>query len=104
MIQWTNWAGNLQCEPAAMARPGTLDERRAAVIGAAARGQTIRAAGSGHSFAPLCQTDGLLVDLTGLAGIDSIDPESGDATVWAGTKIHALGEPLFEAGRALANQ
>jgi FAD/FMN-containing dehydrogenase len=104
MIRWTNWAGNLQCEPDAIARPGTLDELRAAVVEAAGRKQSIRAAGSGHSFAPLCQTDGLLIDLSDLAGIDLIDPETGDATVWAGTKIHALGEPLFRAGRALANQ
>jgi FAD/FMN-containing dehydrogenase len=104
MAHWQNWAGNVAAEPAELIRPGSIDELRAAVVRAAKSGRTVRAAGSGHSFAPLCQTDGLLVDLADLTGIESVDPESGDATLLAGTKIHQIGEPLFQAGRALANQ
>jgi L-gulonolactone oxidase len=87
-----------------MVRPASLDELRAAVAAAARRGETVRVAGAGHSFAPLCATDGTLLDLERLAGVERIDPESGWATVWAGTRIHDLGAPLLAAGRALANQ
>ena len=38
------------------------------------------------------------------AGIERVDPETGDATIWAGTRISDLGEPLLAQGRALANQ
>jgi hypothetical protein len=34
----------------------------------------------------------------------TVDPETGAATIWAGTRIADLGEPLLALGRALANQ
>ncbi len=104
MTSWSNWAGNVTATPRAVIAPSSIDELRAAVVAAVRRGESVRVAGSGHSFAPLCATNGLLIDLSGLAGIESIDPETGDATILAGAKIHALGEPLLAAGRAFANQ
>jgi FAD/FMN-containing dehydrogenase len=101
---WSNWAGNVQAEPRRIERPETIDGLRRIVAAAAKRGETIRAAGSGHSFSPICATDGTLLDLSAVAGIEGIDPETGQAVVLAGTKLHALGEPLLAAGRALANQ
>jgi len=68
------------------------------------RGDEVRAAGAGHSFSPLCATSGTLLDLSLLQGIERIDQETGEATMLAGTRLHALGEPLLAAGRALANQ
>ena len=73
----------------------------------AAAGRTAdRGAGRGrrHSFSPLCATDGLLLDLSALAGVTSVDAERGLATVAAGTRIADLGEPLRAAGVGLANQ
>jgi FAD/FMN-containing dehydrogenase len=101
---WTNWAGNIHATPRRIERPATIDDLRRAVAVAADLGQTIRVAGSGHSFSPICATDGLLLDLSLLEGIEEIDPDSGDVTMLAGTKLHAAGEPLLAAGRALANQ
>ncbi len=101
---WKNWAGNVTVAPRAVVRPASIDELRRAVRAAAARGETIRAHGAGHSFAPLCQTDGLLLDLSLLSGLERVEPETGEATVLAGTRLHDLGEPLLAAGRALANQ
>lgn len=101
---WANWAGNVQAAPCKVAQPATLDELRATVLEAAARGETVRVAGAGHSFAPLCVTNGTLLDLSLLAGIERIDPETGDATIWAGTRLFNLGAPLLDAGRALLNQ
>jgi FAD/FMN-containing dehydrogenase len=93
------------CEPRReSSRPASRDELRAVVLEAAQRGETVRVAGAGHSFAPLCATVGTLVDLSLLSGVDRVDAATGAATFWAGTRIHDLGEPLLFSGRALANQ
>ena len=101
---WTNWAGNVRATPRVVVKPTTLDQVRQAVTAAARRGETVRVAGAGHSFAPLCATNGTLLDLSLLTGIERIDPETGEATIWAGTRISDLGEPLLAHGWALANQ
>jgi L-gulonolactone oxidase len=101
---WTNWAGNVRAEPRRVVRPKSLDDLRAAVREAARRGETVRVAGAGHSFAPLCATEGTLIDLSLLTRIARVDAATGKATVWAGTRICDLGAPLLAAGRALANQ
>src|SRR5262245_29529554 len=101
---WTNWAGNVRATPRVVVRPASLDELREAVREAARRGETVRVAGAGHSFAPLCATERTMLDLSLLAGVERVDPETGDATVWAGTRLCDLGEPLLARGRALANQ
>jgi FAD/FMN-containing dehydrogenase len=101
---WANWAGNVQATPRQIVQPASLDELGAALRDAATHDDVVRVAGAGHSFAPLCATRGTLLDLSLLAGIDRIDPETGDATIWAGTRLYNLGGPLLDAGRALLNQ
>ncbi|MCA9879641.1 MAG: FAD-binding protein [Thermomicrobiales bacterium] len=101
---WENWAGNVQAAPRRVTQPASLEELRTVLRESAARGETVRVAGAGHSFAPLCATDGTVVDLSLLAGIERVDPETGEATIWAGTRLFNLGGPLLEAGRALLNQ
>ncbi len=104
MATWSNWAGNVRAAVRVVARPSSLDELRRVVTMVARRGETVRVAGAGHSFAPLCVTNGTLLDLSRLTGVERIDPETGDATIWAGTRVADLGEPLLAQGRALANQ
>lgn len=101
---WENWAKNVAVHPRSMARPGSLDETRRIVRDAAQRGESVRAVGAGHSFAPVCDTAGTLLDLSLLTGLESIDPASGDATLLAGTPVHTIGPLLSSADRALANQ
>ncbi len=101
---WTNWAGNIRATPRILVTPASFAELRAAVVEAARRGETVRVAGAGHSFAPLCATSGTLLDLSRLAGLERVDATTGEATIWAGTRIADLGEPLLAQGRALANQ
>src|SRR3712207_5960007 len=101
---WTNWAGNVRATPRVIVRPSSLGELKAAVTAAARRGETMRVAGAGHSFAPLCSTDGTLLDLSLLSGVERVDAETGDATIWAGACIADLGQPLLAHGRAFANQ
>jgi len=102
--RWTNWAGNVECAPQAIAVPRDEADAIATVRAAIREGLTIRATGAGHSHAPLCAHDGVLISLDRLSGVRSVDVERGRATIGAGTRIAALGEPLLARGLALANQ
>ena len=104
MAEWRNWAGNVVATPARIERPGSIEIVQELVAGAARDGQTVRVAGAGHSFSPICATDGLLLDLIDLSGVTSIDTHKQTATILGGTRIHQIGAPLFEAGLAVANQ
>ena len=70
---WTNWVGNQSFVPRDIASP----ESEAALINmirsATADGSGIRAFGSGHSFTPIVETSGTLLDLDAFRGIISID-------------------------------
>lgn len=101
---WSNWAGNVTATPRRVVRPTSIEGVREAVREAAARGEGVRAAGAGHSFSPLCATDGTLLDLSLINGVERVDPDTGDTTILAGTHVHEIGEPLLAQGRALANQ
>lgn len=98
--RWTNWAGNVSASPARVACPGSEEELVALIAGA---NQEVRVVGSGHSFQPLCATDDLLLSLDRLQGVIELDPARQQATVWAGTKLYNLGEPLLAAGFAMQN-
>jgi FAD/FMN-containing dehydrogenase len=100
MSMWTNWVGNQSCKPSSQAAPTSEDEV-AALVGSATEA---RVAGAGHSFTPLVATDGLLLDLRGLGGIRSVDPDRRRVVVGPATTIGEFGEPLWAAGLALANQ
>lgn len=109
---WSNWSGSVTCAPQTLAMPTTEAAISALVREAAVAGATVRVAGSGHSFTPLCAADGVLVSLDGLQGFVGIAPPelvkgdaipTGKATFWAGTKLHQVGEPLWDVGLAMAN-
>lgn len=100
---WQNWSGSVVCRPVTVAVPTTEAEVAALVTRAARDGHTVRVAGTGHSFVPLCASDGLLLSLDGLQGVVAADPAAGLATVWAGSKIWQLGPLLRAHGLAMAN-
>jgi FAD/FMN-containing dehydrogenase len=102
--EWTNWSGSVVCRPRQLLMPESEAEVAAIVRGAAAAGQTVRVAGSGHSFTPLCASEDVLLSLDRMAGIESVDGAARCAWVRAGTKIHDLGQPLAERGLTLENQ
>jgi len=95
---WTNWAREQRCAPARIDRPADEDELVRVVHGA----DRVRAVGSGHSFTDIACTDGVLVDLSRMGRILSV--EGHDVTVQAGTWLHDLGEQLAARGLALENQ
>jgi FAD/FMN-containing dehydrogenase len=101
---WTNWSGGVVAQPRRIVAPASEEAIVAATREAARDGLALRVAGSGHSFTPLCATDGVLVSLDRVQGVITADAGAGRATAWAGTKISALGAPLLAAGLALENQ
>lgn len=102
--QWSNWGGNQVCTPALTVRPTTEAEAVGAVRYAVTEGMGVRVAGAGHSFTPVVQTGGMLLDLSGLQGITGIDSATGRVRALGGTTIDKFGDPLWERGLSLANQ
>lgn len=101
---WRNWVGNQSCTPDQIAAPRSEDEVATLVRDAAARGLGARAAGAGHSFTPVVATAGLLLELGGLGRLRSLDPDRRRVVTGPATTIGEFGEPLLDAGLALANQ
>jgi FAD-linked oxidoreductase len=101
MNAWTNWSGHVRAAPRRVARPTSEAELITAIRDGEA---PLRVAGTGHSFTALVETSGTLVSLDGLTGVVRTDANALTATVRAGSKIHALGRPLFDADLALKNQ
>src|SRR5262245_17611162 len=102
MGEWLrNWAGDLRWRPARIDRPATHEELVAAVRGS---DLPIRVLGAGHSSAPLAPTDRHALQLDGLKGLDRVDLDRREVSVWAGTRLRDLGAPLAEHGLAIENQ
>lgn len=101
--EWVNWAGDQSCRPARITRPGSRGELAEAVGVAAAAGQKVRVAGSGHSFTEAALTEGTMVDLGALSGVIDADPGSGLVKVGGGTVLADLNEELAGLGLAMEN-
>ncbi|WP_266065092.1 D-arabinono-1,4-lactone oxidase [Brucella intermedia] len=102
--QWTNWGKNQFFRADRIVRPRSEDEAISVISGAIKDRWSVRVSGSGHSFTPIVETAGLLVDLSGLSGVIRADESTWQAEVWAGSTIASLGAPLWEKGLSLANQ
>ena len=108
---WQNWAANVLATPTERCAPTTVAEVTDIVTSAVDRGQRIKCVGAGHSFTPAAATDGVMVSLDDLTGIESIVPtrdthgrvSGADVTVWAGTRLHRLGPLLWDLGLAQQN-
>jgi FAD-linked oxidoreductase len=100
---WRNWTGNVRCTPAEIVRPRSEKEVADAVGRAVAAGRNVRVAGSGHSYAEIVSTDGTLLSLERMSGIESVDAARREATVWAGSRLKALGDPLWKHQLAMEN-
>ena len=100
---WTNWVGNQSFTPREIRTVSSEAEIAASVAAAAARGRRVRTVGTGHSFTPIVETE-LLLDTGALRGIVAIDGPRRLVTALPKTTIGDFGEPLWQAGLALANQ
>lgn len=100
---WTNWSRTHHCVPAAIERPGSVEEVVAAVDRAAQAGRVVRVAGAGHSFTDAVCTDGTLLSLERLGRLLDADPASGLVRVEAGMTLHRLNRELLLRNLALPN-
>ncbi len=98
-IPATNWAGNHAYTAARYVRARSLEEAQE-VIRASTR---VRLLGTRHSFNALCDTEGMLLDLTGLVTEPVLDQEHGTVRVAGGTPYNDVAAHLQANGLALAN-
>ncbi len=96
--------GNQSFTPGYAAAPRDEEEVAALVLDASERGFGVRVAGARHSFTPIVETDGLLLDLSALRGVVGTDKGRKRATALSGTLIRDFYEPLWRHGLALKNQ
>jgi len=93
-----NWAGNITFTATRRHAPASLEELQELL----AREERVHAVGAGHSFSPVADGPGVLVDIGRLPGELSVDPVSGEATVPAGWTLEECCRRLDQDGRALA--
>jgi L-gulonolactone oxidase len=92
---WSNWSGIHTWRPAQSRSPRDVADVQGAVSDARSAGQTLRVVGAGHSFTDAAATDGIMLRLARMSGLESVDSATGQVRVWAGT-------PLAELNRLLA--
>jgi FAD/FMN-containing dehydrogenase len=100
---WSNWADNQHFSVEEIARPTREDEVVELVQGAVRDRRAIGAAGSAHSFSPVVQTSGLLLEMRGVTGILCTDSAAHRAVLLAGTTLNQLGTGLWQRGLAIKN-
>ncbi|HEX3432223.1 MAG TPA: D-arabinono-1,4-lactone oxidase [Rhizomicrobium sp.] len=98
--KWSNWSGGVKCRPKTVAAPGNEIDLAGAIRTAE---DPVRAAGSGHSFTPLCASDGVLLDLAAFSGLKTVSLDPPAATFLAATPLWATGPALYAKGLALNN-
>lgn len=99
-MEWRNWSGSVFARPQTIVRPGNEADLRKVVLGAA----KVRVRGAGHSFMPLCETDGALIDMTDYIAPIEIAQDRKSAWVPAGWSLARLTEALWGAKLSLINQ
>jgi len=100
MAEWRNWSGSVAAAPERIERPTSEAQLLAIVAGA----RRVRVAGAGHSFMPLCETDGVLISLADMEGALEVAPDRSSVWVPAGLPIGQLTAALWTEGLSLANQ
>lgn len=99
---WQNWSGSQQHSVEQMMLPADEAGIVKLLDRASSEARCVRAIGSAHSFVPFWTNDYLL-SLDNMRGLVSCEPERQQATFWAGTKLHEMGQPLWDMGLAMAN-
>lgn len=100
MAAWSNWSGSVRGQPARIASPKTEAELAELVKSAA----KVRVTGAGHSFMPLCETDGTLLQLSELEGAVQLNADKTRAWAPAGWSLKKLTAALWDEGVSLINQ
>ncbi|MFQ3322928.1 MAG: FAD-linked oxidoreductase [Pseudomonadales bacterium] len=99
-LPWVNWAGNHACIPKVRYAPRTEDEVASILKNSTG---TVRPVGASHSFSAIVPTDDTFITTDLLKGLVSHNPETLEAELMAGTRMHAVGEMLASVGQAMPN-
>lgn len=97
---WSNWSGSVKANPQAILTPGTIEALQQAIRSAEG---PVRIAGSGHSFTPLVETSGTLLDLSAFSGLTGHDAARHTASFGAQTRLGDLTRLLAGIGQGLPN-
>jgi FAD-linked oxidoreductase len=100
MTTWKNWSGSVAANPTQIASPKTEAEL-AEIVRKAAK---VRVTGAGHSFMPLCETDGALLRLDELEGNVEVNADKTRAWAPAGWSLAKLTAAMWKQGVSLINQ
>jgi FAD-linked oxidoreductase len=98
--KWSNWSGGVSCKPRAIVAPKDEVELAAAVRKSEG---PVRVPGTGHSFTPIHETDGTLIDLSAFRGLKHVDADRQTATLRAATPLWEASPLLHSRGMALKN-
>ncbi|MGF3053643.1 D-arabinono-1,4-lactone oxidase [Microbacterium sp. YY-03] len=101
--KWQNWARSASIRPQRVEFPRSAEAVQRAVLAAKDRGMLVKAVGSGHSFTGIAVAPGVLLDLSDLSGIVTVDTERRLVTLKAGTKLHQIPQLLAPYGLAMEN-
>lgn len=99
-MQWKNWSGSVSATPQQIARPRTETE----LAGLVREARKVRVVGAGHSFMPLCETDGTLLSLSELEGAVHFSADRSRVWAPAGWSLAKLTAALWDEGVSLINQ
>ena len=98
-----NFARTVVSHPAAVHSPRSIAELAQSLEQAADQHQPVRTVGAGHSFTPLADTDGILLNLDGFRGIEEVDARTHEVTFRAGTRLWQIPALLRPFNLALEN-
>lgn len=98
-VERMNWAGSYTFTAPTIARPDSVPDVQRLIEAS----DHVRALGTRHSFTDLADTDGTLIDMTGLPADIRLDEAAQTVTVGAGCRYGVLAEWLHAQGWALHN-
>lgn len=100
---WQNWGRSVTAHPVEVATPRAADEVAGVIRSARERGLPLRPVGAGHSFTEIAATDGVLLDVSHIRGLLTVDAATRRVRLGAGTRLHELPDLLDPHGLALEN-
>ncbi|WP_183092835.1 D-arabinono-1,4-lactone oxidase [Nocardioides stalactiti] len=100
---WRNWSGLEVARNLRTATPTGVDDVVAEVRRAAERGETVKMAGTGHSFTAIARPEHTLLQPGGLTGITDVDRDAMTVTARSGTQLKVLNAELERLGLSLHN-
>ena len=101
--QWRNWSGSFLNKPEKILYPRNENDIVKIIKHCNYTGKKMGIIGAGHSFTPLAVTNGILVSLQHLSGIEKIDYEKKRITILGGTTLTDLGKNLHKHGLTMEN-